>query len=80
MCEKSQLHFIVGSILSEGLGKRVVVDLELSYLIVLVSGNTDEGAFNQVIGEDDILVFLGDKLGDDQARLVLVHGVEGHHL
>lgn len=57
-----------------------MVDLELGHLIILIGGDTNEGAFNQVVGEDWIQAFLGDGPIEHHTRLILVHGIQGYHL
>lgn len=57
-----------------------MVDLKLCNLVVLVRRHTNESALDQVMDEDWLLVFLGYEPGDDHPRLVLVHGVQCHHL
>ena len=60
--ETSYLHLIIRSTLSEGLGKGVVIYLELSDLVVLVGCHSYEGTLQKVLGEDGLLGSLGDEL------------------
>ena len=65
-------------VVSEALGERVVVDLELSDLFVLVGGDGDEGGLREVEGVEGVPTHGKDVVGlhHVDARLVLVHGVE----
>lgn len=60
--ETSYLHLIIRSTLSEGLGKGIVVYLELSDLVILVGCDPYESTLQQVLGEDGLLGSLGDEL------------------
>ena len=60
--EKTHLHLIIRHTLPESFGKGVVVDLQLGHLVVLVGCHPNEGALHQVLGEDRLLVALGDEL------------------
>ncbi len=64
--------------LPESLGKGVVVNLELSDLLVLIRRDCNEGRFFEDVRPERRVGQLHDITGSDKvkARLVLVHGVE----
>lgn len=72
----TNLRFVIRSAFPEGLGKGVMVNLELGDPVILVGSHSNKGALHQLVGEDRLLVLLGDESGDHHPGLVLVHGVE----
>lgn len=73
--ENTYLQLIIRCAFPEGLGKGVVINLELGDLVILVGSNSYKSALHQVLGEYSLLVTLGEEFGYHHPRLVLVHGV-----
>ena len=72
------LTAFAGSSVSESLGEGIVIDLQLSDLLILIGRHRDELGLLEHVGPEGGVRQLQDVVGPHQVepRLVLVHGVE----